>query len=87
MEGRLRTRWRTCPIDPSTSSSVNGATACAWLCCCCVVSSTEVTPGRLCPPLSMVALALARREAPQAFAFSTSLALSLSLRWGVLILR
>eukprot|EP00959_Pyramimonas_sp_CCMP1952_P100317 2098466-Pyramimonas_sp.AAC.1 len=21
MEGRFRTRWRTCPIDPSTSSS------------------------------------------------------------------
>eukprot|EP00959_Pyramimonas_sp_CCMP1952_P135221 2829541-Pyramimonas_sp.AAC.1 len=29
MGGRLRTRWRTCPMDPSTSSSVNSVTACA----------------------------------------------------------
>eukprot|EP00959_Pyramimonas_sp_CCMP1952_P077056 1610717-Pyramimonas_sp.AAC.1 len=26
MGGRLRTRWSTCPMDPSTSSSMNGAT-------------------------------------------------------------
>eukprot|EP00959_Pyramimonas_sp_CCMP1952_P021317 449595-Pyramimonas_sp.AAC.1 len=42
--GRLRTRWKTCPIDPSTSSSVNGVTACALLRCCGLVSSTAVTP-------------------------------------------